>query len=115
LPGAAPGKDPPAKNWPAKISLPGAFYRAPSKDFAESKSSPRQKKSDRHGADSVGLFFAGRCVRDTRQRFFNFFPRYSLPGAFWVGSRQRFFIFFLNNFFAECLVPHTRQRFLFYF
>jgi len=43
LPGVAPGKDPPAKNWPAKISLPGAFYRAPGKDFAESKHSPRQR------------------------------------------------------------------------
>ena len=44
LPGAAPGKEPPAKIRPAKISLPGAFYRAPGKDFAESKHGPRQRK-----------------------------------------------------------------------
>jgi len=35
LPGAAPGKEPPAT---------GAFYRAPGKDFAESKYGPRQRK-----------------------------------------------------------------------
>jgi len=44
LPGAVPGKEPPAKIRPAKISLPGAFYWAPGKDFAKSKHSPRQRK-----------------------------------------------------------------------
>ena len=42
--GAAPGKEPRAKIRPTKISLPGAFYRAPGKDFAESKHGPRQRK-----------------------------------------------------------------------
>jgi hypothetical protein len=44
LPGAALGKEPPAKSQPAKISLPGAFYRAPGKDFAECKPGIRQRK-----------------------------------------------------------------------
>jgi len=93
LPGAAPGKEPPAKIWPAKISLLRAFYRAPGKDFAESKHGPRQRKVTVTAPVSSVPFFAGSCIRDTRQRFLIFFPRFSLPGAYWLGSRQSFFYF----------------------
>jgi hypothetical protein len=44
LPGAALGKEPPTKSQSAKISLPGAFYQAPDKDFAECKPGTRQRK-----------------------------------------------------------------------
>ena len=109
LPGAVPGKEPPAKIQPAKNSLPRAFYQAPGKDFAESKHG--------HGVGSVGPFFTGSCVRDTRQKILIFFHRFffagsllvklpaklflfsfsiiSLPGVYWTGSRQSFFYFFL--------------------
>jgi hypothetical protein len=49
LPGAAPGKEPPAKNNPAKESLPGAFCQTPGKVFAGSCAKLPAKKSDRHG------------------------------------------------------------------
>jgi len=112
LPGAAPSKDPPAKNWLAKISLPEAFYRAPGKDFAESKPSPRQRKVTVTAPAPSVLFLPGAVSETPGKDFLIFFLRYSLPRALWVGSRQSFF---LNNFFARCLVPDTRQRFLFYF
>jgi len=50
LPGVEPGKEPPAKNDPAKESLPGAFCRTPGKVFAGSRARLPAKKSDRHGA-----------------------------------------------------------------
>ena len=113
--GVPPGKDPPAKNWPAKISLPGAFYRAPGKDFAESKHSPRQRKVTVTAPAPSVLFFPGPVCQTPGKDFLIFFPKYSMPRAFWVGSRQMFFYFFFNNFFAGSLVPDTRLRFLFYF
>jgi len=115
LPEVAPGKDPPVKNWPAKISLSGAFYRAPGKDFAESKHSPRQRKVTVTAPAPSVLFLPGAVSETPGKDFLIFFPRYSLSRAFWVGSRQRFFLFFFTNFFAGSLVPGTRQRFLFYF
>jgi len=57
------GKDPPAKNWPAKISLLGAFYRAPGKDFAESKHSLRQRKVTITAPAPSVLFCRELCQR----------------------------------------------------
>jgi len=69
LPGVASGKDPPAKNWPAKISLPRAFYRTPGKDFAESKHSPRQRKVTITAPAPSVLFLPG-AVSETPGKIF---------------------------------------------
>jgi hypothetical protein len=93
------------------------------------------KKSGRHGASSISLWFAGCHVRGTRQRFFNFFiislpgamseapskyffnffSKFSLPSALPGDTRQRFFLIFFYNFFAGCHVRGTRQRFFLIF
>jgi len=50
LPGATPGKQPPAKKDQAKKYLPGVFYRALGKSFAWCFCRHQAKKSYRHGA-----------------------------------------------------------------
>jgi hypothetical protein len=72
--GAAPGKEPPAKNWPAKISLPGGFYRTPGKDFAESKHNPRQRKVTITAPAPSVLSLPGAVSETPNKDFLNFFP-----------------------------------------
>jgi len=74
LPGAAPNKEPPAKNWPAKISLPRAFYRTPGKDFAESKHSPRQRKVTVMAPALSVLSLPGAMSETPGKDFLIFFP-----------------------------------------
>jgi hypothetical protein len=80
LPGAALGKEPPAKSQSAKISFPGAFYRAPGKDFAECKPDTRQRKM---------------AVTAPAPSAFG------LPGAM-SEAPGKDFLFFFQIFFVEC-------------
>jgi hypothetical protein len=91
LPGAALGKEPPAKSQSAKISLPGAFYRAPGKDFAACKLGTRQRKMAVTAPAPSALGLPGAMSEAPGKDFFYFFFKFSLPSALPGGTRQRFF------------------------
>ena len=135
LPGAALDKEPPAKSLSAKIFLPGVFYRASGKDFAECKPGTRQRKVVVTAPAPSSLALPGAISEAPGKDFFNFFFKFSLPGAvpgrhpakmflfFFIISlpgvsprghpAKSFFIFF-RNFFAGCQVMgHPAKNFFF--
>ena len=70
------------------------------------------KKSGRHSAGPVDGHFAECHPAATRQRFFIFLKKNSLPSANLDGTRQRAFIF-LKNFL--CRVPTFRHSAKFFY
>jgi hypothetical protein len=76
LPGVALGKEP-----STKISLLGAFYRAPDKDFAKSKPGPRQNKWSSWHRLRQPLLCQAPCQRHPTKFFLIFFPNFLLLSA----------------------------------
>jgi len=74
--------------------LPGAFYRALGKDFAECKPGTPQRKVVVTAPAPSSLALPG-AMSDPGKDFFNFFFKFSLPGAVPGGTRQTIFYFFL--------------------
>ena len=77
------------------ISLPGAFYRAPGKDFAECKSGTRQIKVVVTAPAPSSLALPGAISEAPGKDFFNFFFKFSLPGVVPGRHPAKMFLFFL--------------------
>jgi hypothetical protein len=100
-----------AKSQSAKISLPGVFYRAPSKDFAECKPGTRQKKWPSRRRLRQPLVCRVPCQRHPTKIFFF---KFSLPSAL-PGRRPAKIFYFFYNFFVGCRADEARGKEFFYF
>jgi len=81
--------------------LPGAFYRALGKDFAECKPGTRQRKVVVTAPAPSSLALPGAMSEAPGKDFFNFFSNFLCRVPCRGGTRQRCFYFFYN-FFAGC-------------
>jgi hypothetical protein len=113
--------------------LPGAFYRAPGKDFAECKSGTRQRKVavtapapsafDLPGAMSEApgkvflnyffIFYLPSVLPGAK--IFYFFFTISLPGAMSEAPGKYFFIFSLNFLCRVSLLWAPGKEFFYFF
>ena len=78
-----------------RFSLSGAFYRAPGKDFAECKPGTRQRKVVVTAPAPSSLALPGAISEAPGKDFFNFFFKFSLPGAVPGRHPAKMFLFFL--------------------
>ena len=102
LPGAALGKEPPAKSKSAKISLPGAFIGHPAKTLPSANPAPGKEKWSLRRRLRHPLLCRVPCQRHPAKIFLIFFFKLSLPGAVPGRHPAKIFLFYFYNFFAGC-------------